>query len=177
MTQYLVCHIPTNDAGPIRRLHRGGHDPWIPTYHEEIVFRGQKRLTEKPLFPGYCFIRYTHQWRCAASVDGVRILGRRTDDGLDPHKLEQEDIDRIAAYEPAMEPDTTGFEAGDIVQIIAGGDDDSVTGLFGIYHGILSKGERSVIEVDFFSGRRKMKIPTHRLAHASARRPLRAQTA
>ena len=140
----------------------------------ERVRRWGHETTHENLYPGYLFFSYSHDWQNVLSVEGIaRVFGFWTDDNtFRPNAFSDDDIARFAAVDTKPGPGAP-FRAGELVEITSGAE----TGCVGVYHEQASKGERSVIELDFLGYRRRITIATHRLASASARRPLLARSA
>jgi transcriptional antiterminator RfaH len=105
-------------------------------FRSSEVVRGRRVLRDRPLFPGYLFVRLSPYWREVASTRGVRSLIMA---GEEPGLVSDSEIDRFASMTDAdgyvllpERPDISKFKRGQKVLASNG----AFRGHEGLYQGL-----------------------------------------
>jgi transcription antitermination factor NusG len=105
----------------LAELTRLGIEAFLPTIHEEHRWSDRTRTIERPVFPGYVFIRVERaNLQIAARVSGVcRILGQ----GLEPEQIPDDQIEdvRRVLTDRARTATPSPYVAGQSVEVRIGG--------------------------------------------------------
>jgi transcriptional antiterminator RfaH len=133
-------HREDKAASNIRRL---GVQVLLPKIKSEKYLHGTRRITVKPLFPGYLFARF----RPSAHLSSIRYargVNRVLCTGLVPIPLGDEVVgaieERVGA-DGLLQISSTSLRKGDPVVVTEG----PLQGLSGVFERELSDGERAVI--------------------------------
>lgn len=155
---YLVQCKPKQDLRALENLQRQGYDCLLPLHKIERLQKGQWKIFEEPLFPGYLFIELDtllDNWMPIRSTRGVSQIVRF---GTHPLPVSPNIIERIRNTSPSVDPE---FIPGDKVIIEL----DGLQGLEAIF--ITKDGaERVLILLNILQREVKVTVPVSGLVRA-----------
>jgi transcriptional antiterminator RfaH len=114
---YLVQCKPRQDFRALENLQHQDYDCVLPRHRVEYLRKGQWKVQEEPLFPGYLFIELDtlhDNWMPIRSTRGVSHIVRF---GSTPLAVPDDVVERLRHMEKASEP---SIKEGDKVQIFWG---------------------------------------------------------
>jgi len=142
MYWYLVHTKPMQEKRALENLQRQGYPCYLPTLPTESLRQGLLKVTDKPLFPRYLFIRLGQgnsamSWMPIRSTKGV---SRLVSFGIEPARVDDGLIELLRMHEAAVqnEPERL-FMHGESVRLT----EAPFAGIEGIYQ--MTDGERRVM--------------------------------
>lgn len=142
MYWYLVHTKPMQEKRALDNLQRQGYPCYLPTLPTESLRQRLLKVTDKPLFPRYLFIRLGQgnsamSWMPIRSTKGV---SRLVSFGIEPARVDDGLIELLRMHEAAMqaEPERL-FIHGESVRLT----EAPFAGIEGIYQ--MTDGERRVM--------------------------------
>ena len=165
MYWYLVYTKPMQEKRALDNLQRQGYPCYLPTLPTESLRQGLLKVTDKPLFPRYLFIRLGQgnaamSWMPIRSTKGV---SRLVSFGIEPARVDDGLIELLRMHEAAVqtEPERL-FMHGESVSLT----EAPFAGIEGIYQ--MTDGERRVmVLIEILSKSVAVRVPPASLRRAT----------
>ena len=153
---WLVAFLYEPEFDVLARIRRvREHEAYLPVYRART---GE----ERPLYPGYIFLRYHHRWPSALEIRGIaRVLGAYEGEQFWPHQIADEFVEKLrGSVIQERDEDGPAYQRGDMVRIKAG----AWTGCFGSYQ--KRKHGTAVLDVAVFGRTVVVSLPLHQIEMA-----------
>jgi hypothetical protein len=162
---WLVAFLSDDDFRVLERVKRvREHEAFLPVYRLQDG-------REKPLYPGYLFLRYHHRWPSALGIQGIaRVLGWYEGEQFWPHMVADAFIDTLRSPIEQSDRREISFKKGDWIRIVAGAENPKLfahSGCFGQYHEDKTlnppktKRGHIAVELDYFHRKQILYFPPH----------------
>ena len=96
---YVVQSKPREEERALHYLKEKGFDTYLPRMEVVTVRKFNNVKTEKPLFPGYLFCRFTKQDETLAHVRWTRGVKKLLPESVDPIPVENEVVEAIQSLQ------------------------------------------------------------------------------
>jgi transcriptional antiterminator RfaH len=114
---HVVLTKPNQELRALQNLEQQGFTCFLPMIQKEVVFKGQRRFKEEPLFKRYLFIRFDQTlspWHVIRNSLGVTGLVRFGE------KLATIDDDVITSLKNIQFPPKPLYSAGELLRVTDG---------------------------------------------------------